>query len=155
MANSRMVFITKHIEHVLGNSCAEHTNGVWQSRARLSLMLIRIRPRAFISGVKAKMLRLCLTHTMPILPTLPPARHSCRACCEHQESECTCSPRIMFDTLVACLRHRSRWWEHLAAPIVGGQTVTDLPSRWIVYPSNPDPTGKGAHRQLASIPLPI
>ncbi|PWN41215.1 hypothetical protein IE81DRAFT_331096 [Ceraceosorus guamensis] len=34
------------------------------------------------------------------------------------------------------IRFKSRFWEKVAQPSFGGQTTTDLPSRWIVYPSN-------------------
>jgi len=33
------------------------------------------------------------------------------------------------------LRFKSRFWEKGAYPSSGGQSITDLPSRWIVYPS--------------------
>ncbi|HEY1016482.1 MAG TPA: NAD(P)/FAD-dependent oxidoreductase [Herpetosiphonaceae bacterium] len=33
------------------------------------------------------------------------------------------------------LRFRSRFWERTAAPSFGGQSITDMPSRWVVYPS--------------------
>jgi monoamine oxidase len=33
------------------------------------------------------------------------------------------------------LRFRSRFWEHTSRPSYGGQSITDTPSRWIVYPS--------------------
>lgn len=34
------------------------------------------------------------------------------------------------------LHFRSRFWEKTSEPCYGGQTQTDLPIRWIVYPSN-------------------
>ena len=34
------------------------------------------------------------------------------------------------------LHFRSRFWEHSPCPSFGGQSVTDLHFRWIVYPSN-------------------
>ncbi|KAL9045331.1 MAG: hypothetical protein Q9214_001607 [Letrouitia sp. 1 TL-2023] len=34
------------------------------------------------------------------------------------------------------LHFRTRFWEHLSCPSFGGQSVTDLGVRWIVYPSN-------------------
>lgn len=34
------------------------------------------------------------------------------------------------------LHFRTRFWEHLTRPSFGGQSVTDLRFRWIVYPSN-------------------
>ncbi len=33
------------------------------------------------------------------------------------------------------LRFRSRFWERTEAPCYGGQSITDTPSRWVVYPS--------------------
>lgn len=33
------------------------------------------------------------------------------------------------------LRFRSRFWERTATPSFGGQSITDTPSRWVVYPS--------------------
>ncbi len=33
------------------------------------------------------------------------------------------------------LRFKSRFWEHTPKPSNGGQSITDLPSRWCVYPS--------------------
>ncbi|KAK9811491.1 hypothetical protein WJX72_004771 [[Myrmecia] bisecta] len=44
------------------------------------------------------------------------------------------------------LLFKSRWWEKLASdPVKGGQSTTDLPSRWVVYPSNDiGGEGKGA-----------
>lgn len=33
------------------------------------------------------------------------------------------------------MRFRTRFWEQVARPANGGQTITDLPSRWFVYPS--------------------
>lgn len=33
------------------------------------------------------------------------------------------------------LRFKTRFWEKTAPPAKGGQTITDLPSRWFVYPS--------------------
>lgn len=34
------------------------------------------------------------------------------------------------------LRFKTRFWEHVQPPSLGGQSTTDLPIRWIVYPSN-------------------
>lgn len=34
------------------------------------------------------------------------------------------------------LHFRTRFWEHISRPSFGGQSVTDLRFRWIVYPSN-------------------
>lgn len=34
------------------------------------------------------------------------------------------------------MHFRTRFWEHLTSPSFGGQSVTDLRFRWIVYPSN-------------------
>ncbi|WP_150244105.1 flavin monoamine oxidase family protein [Nocardiopsis quinghaiensis] len=34
------------------------------------------------------------------------------------------------------LRFKSRFWEQGERPTRGGQSITDLPSRWVVYPSN-------------------
>lgn len=33
------------------------------------------------------------------------------------------------------LRFRTRFWERVSPPSLGGQSITDLPSRWFVYPS--------------------
>ncbi len=33
------------------------------------------------------------------------------------------------------MRFTTRFWEQLPVPAMGGQSITDLPSRWIVYPS--------------------
>lgn len=33
------------------------------------------------------------------------------------------------------LRFKTRFWEHFNLPSLGGQSTTDLPIRWIVYPS--------------------
>jgi len=33
------------------------------------------------------------------------------------------------------IRFKSRFWEHTSPPSLGGQSTTDLPIRWIVYPS--------------------
>ena len=33
------------------------------------------------------------------------------------------------------LRFKTRFWEHVERPSFGGQSVTDLPGRWAVYPS--------------------
>lgn len=33
------------------------------------------------------------------------------------------------------LRFKTRFWERVATPARGGQSITDLPSRWFVYPS--------------------
>lgn len=33
------------------------------------------------------------------------------------------------------LRFKTRFWEQVATPARGGQSITDLPSRWCVYPS--------------------
>lgn len=33
------------------------------------------------------------------------------------------------------LRFKSRFWEKVSKPSYGGQSITDLPGRWIVYPS--------------------
>ncbi|RPB06405.1 hypothetical protein P167DRAFT_580587 [Morchella conica CCBAS932] len=33
------------------------------------------------------------------------------------------------------LRFKTRFWERVATPSFGGQSITDLPIRWIVYPS--------------------
>ncbi|KAL4919796.1 putative flavin-containing amine oxidase [Aspergillus aurantiobrunneus] len=41
------------------------------------------------------------------------------------------------------LHFRTRFWEHLPNPCHGGQSVTDLRFRWIVYPSN-DLGGQGS-----------
>ncbi|KAF4178286.1 hypothetical protein CNMCM8694_009218 [Aspergillus lentulus] len=35
-----------------------------------------------------------------------------------------------------CLHFRTRFWEKLPTPCLGGQSVADLRFRWIVYPSN-------------------
>ncbi|KAK4161327.1 putative L-amino-acid oxidase YobN [Cladorrhinum sp. PSN259] len=34
------------------------------------------------------------------------------------------------------LRFKTRFWEQVQSPSMGGQSTTDLPIRWIVYPSN-------------------
>lgn len=34
------------------------------------------------------------------------------------------------------LRFKTRFWERVHRPSFGGQSITDLPSRWVVYPSN-------------------
>jgi monoamine oxidase len=34
------------------------------------------------------------------------------------------------------LRFKTRFWEHVQPPSLGGQSTTDMPIRWIVYPSN-------------------
>ncbi|RMD39820.1 hypothetical protein DV735_g5306, partial [Chaetothyriales sp. CBS 134920] len=41
------------------------------------------------------------------------------------------------------LHFRTRFWERLSTPCLGGQSVTDLRFRWIVYPSN-DIRGAGS-----------
>ncbi|EGO20208.1 hypothetical protein SERLADRAFT_417972 [Serpula lacrymans var. lacrymans S7.9] len=33
------------------------------------------------------------------------------------------------------IRFKTRFWEHVQPPSIGGQSTTDLPIRWIVYPS--------------------
>ena len=33
------------------------------------------------------------------------------------------------------MRFKSRFWEKVQSPAKGGQSITDLPSRWFVYPS--------------------
>ena len=45
---------------------------------------------------------------------------------------------IHFESLFKMgLRFKTRFWEHVAeVPCCGGQSTTDLPIRWIVYPSN-------------------
>jgi monoamine oxidase len=45
---------------------------------------------------------------------------------------------IHFESLFKMgLRFKTRFWEHVAEiPCCGGQSTTDLPIRWIVYPSN-------------------
>ncbi|KAK1215608.1 hypothetical protein PQX77_021780 [Marasmius sp. AFHP31] len=34
------------------------------------------------------------------------------------------------------MRFRRRFWERVSAPSMGGQSTTDLPIRWVVFPSN-------------------
>ncbi|KAJ8514294.1 hypothetical protein ONZ45_g8157 [Pleurotus djamor] len=34
------------------------------------------------------------------------------------------------------LRFKTRFWENISNPSFGGQSITDLSSRWVVYPSN-------------------
>ncbi|KAL0953927.1 hypothetical protein HGRIS_005092 [Hohenbuehelia grisea] len=34
------------------------------------------------------------------------------------------------------MRFKTRFWERVSTPALGGQSITDLRSRWVVYPSN-------------------
>jgi monoamine oxidase len=71
-----------------------------------------------------------------VLMALPPAALRMIATPQWSPAKTQAIRSLHFEPLYKIgLLFRSRFWEQLPVPAMGGQSITDLPSRWVVYPS--------------------
>lgn len=71
-----------------------------------------------------------------VLMALPPAALRMIATPQWSPAKTQAIRSLHFEPLYKIgMLFKTRFWEQVAAPAMGGQSITDLPSRWFVYPS--------------------